>query len=156
MLENRRCRRVGGKDDYEVRARIVAATNRRLSEAIIGFVILFRFRQIRPAESALLLWSTVVIWTFMAAMAAVSKGGSTYVSSALLLGLIVVLVFLTFRFAQSAASTGLLSRRLFQEAGRRGLALAGAQQYVWDWQPEDQNLFVSEELEQALGAPDDP
>ena len=121
--------------------------------AIIGFVILFRFRQIRPAESALLLWSTVVIWTFMAAMAAVSKGGSTYVSSALLLGLIVVLVFLTFRFAQSAASTGLLSRRLFQEAGRRGLALAGAQQYVWDWQPEDQNLFVSEELEQALGHP---
>ena len=34
VLENRRCRRVGGKDDYEVRARIVAATNRRLSEAI--------------------------------------------------------------------------------------------------------------------------
>ena len=88
--------------------------------AIIGFVILFRFRQVRPAESALLLWSTVVIWTFMAAMAAVSKGASTYVSSALLLGLIVVLIFLTFRFAQSAASTGLLSRRLFQEAGRRG------------------------------------
>jgi DNA-binding NtrC family response regulator len=34
VLESRRCRRVGGKDDYEVRARIVAATNRRLSEAI--------------------------------------------------------------------------------------------------------------------------
>jgi DNA-binding NtrC family response regulator len=34
VLENRRCRRVGGKDDYEVRARIVAATNRKLSEAI--------------------------------------------------------------------------------------------------------------------------
>jgi diguanylate cyclase (GGDEF)-like protein/PAS domain S-box-containing protein len=118
---------------------------------ILGFIILFRLRQLRPAESALLLWSTVVIWTFMATMAAFSKGGSAYISSALLLGLIVVLIFLTFRFAQSAASTGLLSRRLFQEAGRRGLALAGAQQYVWDWQPEDQSLFVSEELEQALG-----
>jgi two-component system, NtrC family, response regulator AtoC len=34
VLEGRRCRRVGGKDDYDVRARIVAATNRRLSEAI--------------------------------------------------------------------------------------------------------------------------
>ena len=121
--------------------------------AIIGFVILFRLRQFRPAESALLLWSTVVIWAFMAAMAAFSKGGSAYISSALLLGLVVVLIFMTFRFAQSAASTGLLSRRLFQEAGRRGLALAGAQQYVWDWQPEDQSLFVSEELEQALGHP---
>ena len=34
VLENRRFRRVGGKDDLEVGARIVAATNRRLSEAI--------------------------------------------------------------------------------------------------------------------------
>lgn len=34
VLENRRFRRVGGKDDLEIRARIVAATNRNLSEAI--------------------------------------------------------------------------------------------------------------------------
>jgi DNA-binding NtrC family response regulator len=34
VLENRHFRRVGGKDDYEVQARIVAATNRLLSEAI--------------------------------------------------------------------------------------------------------------------------
>jgi two-component system response regulator AtoC len=34
VLENRRFRRVGGKDDLEVGARIVAATNRRLGEAI--------------------------------------------------------------------------------------------------------------------------
>ncbi len=121
--------------------------------AVVGFILLFRLRRERPAESALLLWSTVDIWTFMAVVAAFSKGNSPYVSPALLLGLIIVLMFMSFRFAQSAASTGLLSRRLFQEAGRRGLALAGAQQYVWDWQPEDQSLFVSEELEHALGHP---
>ncbi len=34
VLENHRFRRVGGKDDYEIKARIVAATNRQLSEAI--------------------------------------------------------------------------------------------------------------------------
>ncbi len=34
VLENRRYRRVGGKDDFEVKARIVAATNRQLREAI--------------------------------------------------------------------------------------------------------------------------
>ncbi|MBE0564635.1 MAG: sigma-54-dependent Fis family transcriptional regulator [Krumholzibacteria bacterium] len=34
VLENRRFRRVGGKDDNDVRARIVAATNRRLGDAI--------------------------------------------------------------------------------------------------------------------------
>jgi two-component system response regulator AtoC len=34
VIENRRFRRVGGKEDLEVRARVVAATNRRLSQAI--------------------------------------------------------------------------------------------------------------------------
>ncbi len=34
VLENRRFRRVGGKDDLEVKARVVAATNQRLGEAI--------------------------------------------------------------------------------------------------------------------------
>jgi transcriptional regulator with PAS, ATPase and Fis domain len=34
VLENRRFRRVGGKDDLRIGARIIAATNRRLSEAI--------------------------------------------------------------------------------------------------------------------------
>ncbi len=34
VLENRRFRRVGGKDDLEINARIVAATNRKLEEAI--------------------------------------------------------------------------------------------------------------------------
>jgi DNA-binding NtrC family response regulator len=34
VLENRRFRRVGGKDDLNVEARIVAATNRKLNEAI--------------------------------------------------------------------------------------------------------------------------
>ncbi len=34
VLENRRYRRVGGKEDLEIHARIVAATNRKLAEAI--------------------------------------------------------------------------------------------------------------------------
>lgn len=34
VLENRRFRRVGGKDDLEVHARVVAATNQRLQESI--------------------------------------------------------------------------------------------------------------------------
>ena len=34
VIENRRLRRVGGKEELDVEARIVAATNRRLSEAI--------------------------------------------------------------------------------------------------------------------------
>ncbi|MFH2050838.1 MAG: sigma-54 dependent transcriptional regulator [bacterium] len=34
VLENRRFRRVGGKDDNDVKARVVAATNQRLGEAI--------------------------------------------------------------------------------------------------------------------------
>jgi len=36
VLENRRFRRVGGKDDLDVRARVVAATNQRLAESIVA------------------------------------------------------------------------------------------------------------------------
>ena len=119
--------------------------------AVLGFIILFRLRTVRPLESALLLWCSIVLWAFIAGMAAFSKSTNIFISPILLLGLTAVLIFMSFRFVRRAAGNGFLSQPLFQEAGRRGLALAGAQQYVWDWNPEDQELFVSEELGQALG-----
>ncbi len=121
--------------------------------AVLGFLVLLYQRKSRPAESALLLWSSVVLWTFVAGMAMLLKSNSLLFSLALLLGLTAVLIFMSLRFVRRAAGNGFLSQSLFQEAGRRGLALAGAQQYVWDWNPEDRELYVSEELEQALGHP---
>jgi diguanylate cyclase (GGDEF)-like protein/PAS domain S-box-containing protein len=121
--------------------------------ALVGFFILLRLRRERPADSALVVWSAVVIWTLVAATAAFARSDIAPLSPGLLVSLLAVLIILSYRFFRSAATHGFLSRRQSQEMGRRDLALAGAQQYVWDYYPEDRDLYVSEELEQALGQP---
>jgi diguanylate cyclase (GGDEF)-like protein len=98
-------------------------------------------------------WSLALAWTVVAALAALGDAESFLYSPLILLGLTVVLIAFTYAFTKSVAGDGLISQHIFQEAGRRGLALAGAQQYVWDWHPQDRQLYVSEELEKALNHP---
>ncbi len=121
--------------------------------ALAGFFVLTRLRIEKPAESALLVWSIVVIWTLIAAMAVFSTGNNAILSPTILSGLMAVLVFMSYRFFRNAASHGFLSSRQTQELGRRDLALAGAQQYVWDYDPVEHELYLGEELEQALTQP---
>ncbi len=86
-------------------------------------------------------------------VAALSEPGKAGLSPLLLSGLCAVLVILGFTLAHYAFSQGYLSRHFFREAGRRALALAGARAYVWDWQPEQGDLHVGEEIERVLGQP---
>ena len=120
---------------------------------LVGFFMLLRLRRDRPADSSLLVWSILVIWTLVAIMAAFSNSTNAVMSPILMLGLMTVLIFMSYRFFRNAATLGFLSRRQSQEMGRRDLALAGAQQYVWDYYPEDRELYIGEELENALGQP---
>ncbi len=119
--------------------------------AIFGLVILYRLRRDGTAETAFFMWLSVVIWSFVAAIAMFLKGGYYLVSPLLVAGLAAVLTCMVLRFVKYATGSGFLSQPLFHEAGRSTLALAGARQYVWDWNPGKSELFVSEELEQALG-----
>jgi diguanylate cyclase (GGDEF)-like protein len=120
-----------------------------------GFVILVDLRRAgdRNAETLLLSWSVIVLWTFTAAVSALTTGYDALLSPLLLAGLAIVLITMSFGLAQQAFSHGILARHSFQEAGRKALALAGAQQFVWDWQPDEQDLFVGEELDRALALP---
>lgn len=118
--------------------------------ALAGFFLLYAHGRKHAGANGLFEWCFVVAWAGFAAIVAFTNSASPAISPLLLLGLTVVLVLLSYRLAKGAGD-GMLSQRLFQEAGRRGLALAGAQQYVWDWHPQDRELFLSEELEKALG-----
>ena len=123
--------------------------------AVAGFVLIFilwRRREVK-AETALVSWGAILVWTFMAAVAALSGDGNPMLSGIVLAGLCAVLVVLGFTLAHHAFSQGFLSRNFFREAGRHALALAGARTYVWDWQTEDGELFVSPEIERALALP---
>ncbi len=123
--------------------------------AVLGFIVVFILwrRGEARAETVLLTWSTLVLWTFLAAAAALTPGRDSLMTPLLLAGLGAVLVIMAFTLVQFAFSQGFLSRHFFQESGRRALALAGAQHYVWDWQPEDDELYIGEEIEPALDLP---
>ena len=120
-----------------------------------GFLLIFLLwrRREAKAETALVSWAAILLWTFLAAVAALSGDGSPVLSGILLAGLCAVLIVLGFTLAHYAFSQGFLSRNFFREAGRHALALAGAKTYVWDWQTEDGELFVSPEIERALALP---
>ncbi|MBC8038624.1 MAG: diguanylate cyclase, partial [Rhizobiales bacterium] len=103
------------------------------------------------AEAALVSWSAILLWAFIGLVAILADPRSAALSPTLLSGLCAVLVVMVFALVHQAFSKGYLSQRFFREAGRRALALAGARAYVWDWQPEDSDLHVGEEIERALG-----
>ena len=123
--------------------------------AVAGIVLIFVLwrKGESKGETALLSWGAILIWTFIATVAALSAQGSAALSGTLLVGLCTVLVILGFTLAHLAFSQGYLSRHFFREAGRHALALAGARAYVWDWQLEEGDLFVSKEIERALAQP---
>ncbi|MGH6907395.1 MAG: EAL domain-containing protein, partial [Aestuariivirga sp.] len=93
----------------------------------------------------------ILLWTFTGLVAILADPRAAALSPALLAGLCAVLAVMGFTLLHHAFSKGYLSRHFFREAGRRALALAGARAYVWDWQPEDGELHVSEEIERTLG-----
>ncbi len=104
-------------------------------------------------EPALVTWAAILLWSFIAAVAMLDNARTSKLGPVLLAGLGTVLVIMTFTLAHFAFSQGYLSRTFFREAGRRALALAGARAYVWDWQSEDGDLFIGDELENALSLP---
>ena len=123
--------------------------------AVGGFLLIVALwrRHEAKAETALVCWGTILLWTFLAAVAALSGDASPVLSGIVLAGLCAVLIVLGFTLAHYAFSQGFLSRNFFREAGRHALALAGARAYVWDWQTEDGELYVSPEIERALAQP---
>ena len=121
--------------------------------ALGGFILVFYLwrRGDAKAETALVSWGAILLWSFIALFASLAEPGSSAISPVLLVALCAVLVVMAFTLAHHAFSQGYLSRHFFHEAGRRALALAGARAYVWDWQAEEGELHVGDELERALG-----
>ncbi|MBL8907574.1 MAG: EAL domain-containing protein [Rhizobiales bacterium] len=121
--------------------------------AVVGFVIIVTLWRagFARAQSSLLSWAALVIWTFVAAIAVLSPEDDAVLRMLILAGLTLVLLMIGLTLVQFSLSPGVLSRRTSEDAMRRMRALAGSQQYVWEWKVLDQELFVGDELERALG-----
>lgn len=121
--------------------------------AVLGFFVIFvMWREgAARARASLLSWAMVMAWTLLAAVAALTPAADSPAKLLLSAGLLLVLLTLGFTLAQFAFSQGFLAQRFFAEDARRALALAASQQCVWDWQVEENNLHVGEDIEKILG-----
>ncbi|MFM8746152.1 MAG: EAL domain-containing protein [Aestuariivirga sp.] len=124
-----------------------------VAAAVLGFVLILAlwWKGEVKAETAVISSGAILLWTLLAMLAAFSANPGSSISAVMMAGLGVVLVILGFVLAHHAFTQGYLSRHFFREAGRQTLALAGARAYVWDWQPDEGELFVSPEIGRALG-----
>lgn len=123
--------------------------------AVVAFgfpVIIMMWREgVARARASLLAWAMLAAWTLLAASAVLNPADDGMVKSLLAPGLLLVLLTLGFTLAQFAFGQGFLAQRFFAEDARRALALAAAQQCVWDWQVEEGRLHVGEDIERILG-----
>lgn len=120
----------------------------------LGLIIKLQRDEYTPAVSTLPYWSALFLWTLFTGYVFVSSPGDGYFTHpAIIAGLALVLLMMGFTAAQYAFSHTAMSQRYSEESGRRALALAGAQQFVWDLQTEPRNLYVGNELEKSLGLP---
>jgi len=143
---------------YGVAEPLLATALARLSFALTalgGFalIVFLWWRGEAKAETAVLSWTAVLLWTMLALLAALGSDPGSSISAVVVIGLAALLVILGFVLAHHAFAQGYLSRHFFREAGRHALALAGARAFVWDWQPEEGELFLSPEIARALAQP---
>ena len=115
-------------------------------------IVLWRQGMIR-AQASLVTWCFLLLWTLCWIAAALGWFNLEVVSPVLAWGLVLVLLTMAFTLTQFAFNQGVVNSRFFEDSGRRGLALAGAEQVIWDWHEENGTLFVGPELERVLGHP---
>ncbi|WP_119389947.1 EAL domain-containing protein [Taklimakanibacter lacteus] len=121
--------------------------------AFAGFFVVFAMWREGAARArvSLLSWAMIVVWTLLAAIAALTPAADSMAKLGLSAGLLLVLLTMGFALAQFAFAQGFLAQRFFAEDARRALALAASQQCVWDWQVEANHLHVGEDIEKTLG-----
>ncbi len=96
-------------------------------------------------------WVLISVWTFFAALFQAGILGHALVAPGLAATLVLVMLMIAFTVTQFAFDASVISSRFFEDSGRRGLALAGSEQCVWDWHQNEHSLYVGPEIEVMLG-----
>lgn len=117
---------------------------------IIGAILWYG--GIKRARTSLLVWITLFVWSLAAASAvAVGVGDPASFTPAIQAGLVLVLITMGFTLAPLVFNRSVAASHFLEDSGRRALALAGSEQSVWDWHPNNAQLYIGPELERALG-----
>jgi diguanylate cyclase (GGDEF)-like protein len=120
---------------------------------VAGFISALSAKRKRTEvmDNATLFWSSLLAWVFFASVSALGDSQSPVLHALTLAGLTIVLGVLAFVLLRLAFAQGFLSKPYLTDASRRSLALAGAQHYLWDWQPQENLLDIGIDLARGLG-----
>jgi diguanylate cyclase (GGDEF)-like protein len=120
---------------------------------IVGFIASVRAKRAasQVMDNATLFWSSILMWSFLAAIASASESPNAVWHAVILAGLTIVLGVLAFAALRLAFAQGFLSKPYMTDSARRSLALTGAEHFLWDWQPQENVLDVGIELARSLG-----
>ncbi|HEX9881749.1 MAG TPA: EAL domain-containing protein, partial [Hyphomicrobium sp.] len=135
----------------------LASTFARMSFLIIGavgggFTLFLALRGQDRALSLIPTWILFIIWIFGAAMVLTGKLSGDIVVSALVAGLVLILVLIGFTVTQYAfRSLEPLYGTAPSELQLRALAVDGAGSAVWEWNARRDEIKVSPIIEASLG-----
>ncbi len=121
--------------------------------AAIGFVLVVHLATHGYDRAIMLLptWLLLMAWVAAAGFAVIGELNTDVVPSALIGGLVLLVMLLGFTVMQQAFSGGSLSQHPASDSERRALALSGSGDIVFDWNVVSDKISVSPELEQMLG-----
>ncbi|WP_457091780.1 EAL domain-containing protein [Microvirga sp. P5_D2] len=134
----------------------VAAGVARMSIAAvagIGFILVIHLATHGYDRAIMLVptWLLLIAWVVAASFTIVGHLLSDIVPSALVGGLVLIVMLIGFTVMQHAFAGGGFARGFMNDTERRALALAGAGDIVFDWDVVADNIFVSPEVEHQLG-----
>jgi diguanylate cyclase (GGDEF)-like protein/PAS domain S-box-containing protein len=121
--------------------------------AVVGLILIVHLA-IHGFDRAIMLiptWLLLVAWTAAAGLTVTGRLGSDLVQPALIGGLVLIVMLIGFTVMQHAFTGGPLASGMSGEAERRALALSGSGDVVFDWDVAGDSIFVSPDLEHALG-----
>lgn len=105
------------------------------------------------SQSGLLPALLLSAWVTIAAVASMGLVQTSILLPITTVGLVLVLVTIALSLLPVAFGNAIGSAFFMQDAGRRALALAGSEMSVWDWNIENNQLYIGPEVERALGVP---
>ena len=119
----------------------------------IGFVLVIHLATHGYDRAVMLVptWLLLIAWVAAASFTVLGQLTSDLVPSALIGGLVLIVMLIGFTVMQHAfAGTG-FAQGVMTDSERRALALSGAGDIVFDWDVAADRIFVSPEVEQQLG-----
>ncbi len=134
----------------------VAAGIARIMLAVVagvGFVLVMYLATHGFDRAVMLIptWLLLLVWVTAAGFTVVGSLTNDLVSPALMGGLVLIVMLIGFTIMQNAFALGGLAHGVVSDTERKALALTGSGDIIFDWNVNQDRIYVSPEVETQLG-----